>query len=483
MRKLCLILALFFISTLADTNLKCPPNSEIDFSGKCACLEGYYGNSADDCKQCPENTNSLKGQGLSYNTGPGINVSACKYCQKFYFVSKDATSDSAATCSKCENNSIAGIQQSYARKESEACDSCDEGYYWNTSDGKKVCKSCGDNGSTPSDPKNSGVDASQCNICTFNYYMTKSADKDAGKSAECVQCPPFSQSAKQSFVGSIENCRCFDRNAEELSSTVSSCQCKQGYAGEVAKNSSKDTIGCQIACGTNASYKDGKCTCNKGYYGKDASYGQTCQKCPDFAISTPCVGTDTCNTGKYGDVKQCYACIENYYGIEKAGGFGDDAHGAKCVPCPKNSYLSEGSLGWCQCFDKNASDLNWSVTECKCKYGYTGNVATSKDGPGCVKESDEPESTEKGDNNSGSSNSNNNSQSNGSNGNSGSSNNNNTNSGTSGNNNNNNSNNNNNNSGSTENKDKAQESQNADVKTSSKQLQVLAFMILFAILI
>ncbi|KAL4482865.1 hypothetical protein ABPG74_018891 [Tetrahymena malaccensis] len=365
------------------------------------------------------------------------------------------------------------------------CD-CKSGYFFIIVDGQKVCQPCGSDGAAVTERFKVGKDASFCNTCQRDYFMTKAADQASKTPAQCSKCPDNAWSPVQTEVGTIDICRCYDSNAEKLSDTVQTCACKKGYTGNVS-GSFKEPSGCQTACAENASKHDGGCACNEGYYGKDASYGGKCEQCPQFTISNKCNSKGDCNTGDNGDIRSCNRCIENYFISEIAGGYGDSKHAATCTPCIENAYNERGAGYFCKCFDKNAESLGWGSKKCECKYGYTGNVATSMDGPGCVKEESSGNNSNSGssgsnNNNSGSSSSNNNnSGSSGSNGNSGSSGNN-SNSGSSSSNNNN-SGSSNNNQNSEKNDNKPSESQSVNAYTSSKILQILAYMMLLSILI
>ncbi|EAR96793.1 immobilization antigen (macronuclear) [Tetrahymena thermophila SB210] len=476
MKKQLIVFALLGIFALAEE--QCPENSFLK-DDKCVCKAGYYSESADKCLKCPDNTTSFPG--LYYNTYPEATAGDCRKCQNNYYVTGKATKEKSATCSKCPDHSINRRQLEDVQTEAEACTECEYGYYWDNSSGKRVCSPCGSEGAIPADKEQTGKNPSFCNNCQAGYFMTKAADEKAGTAAQCSKCPEYSGSTIQTDVGSIANCSCEDRLAEKLSESVQTCKCKAGYAGQVSNSSA--VSGCEVACAENASKYDGKCACKKGYYGINAAYGGKCEKCPELTISNQCHRGD-CNTGEErGKITSCNSCIENYYIVEFAGGFGPDAKAATCKACPENSYNEEGGHGFCKCFDKYADSLNYSSTKCECKYGYTGNVATTKDGTGCVKEGSSNSGSSGSNSNSGSSgNSSSNSGSSGnSNNNSGTSGNGSSNSGSSGNNNNSGSSINNENSGK---KDKeTSESQSINVNTNSANLQILALMMQLAILI
>ncbi|EAR96785.1 immobilization antigen (macronuclear) [Tetrahymena thermophila SB210] len=467
MKKQLIILALLCIFALAEE--QCPENS-ILVSEKCACKEGYYGESADNCIKCPDNTSSTSG--LYYNTFAGATAAVCKKCQNNFYVTVKATKDKPATCSKCPEHSLTTRQDEDVRSEEDACYECEKGYYWNNSSGKRICLPCGSEGANPFDYEKIGKDASFCNSCQSGYFMTKAADSKTGQPAQCQKCPENSYTPVQQSVGSIETCRCYDSYASKLSDTITTCTCQPGYAGQVAN--SFGVKGCETACADNASKYDGKCACNKGYYGVNAAYGGKCSKCPEFTISNQCLKGD-CNTGEKGFITSCNRCIENYFVYDLAGGYGPEAKAATCKPCPENSYNNEGSPSFCTCFDKYAEYLSYSVNKCECKYGYTGNVATTKDGAGCVKE---------GSSSSGSSGSNSNSGSSGnSNNNSGSSDNSSSNSGSSGNNINSGSSGNNSNQNSEKQDKETSQPSSINTYSNSANLQILALMMLLAILI
>ncbi|KAL4494170.1 hypothetical protein ABPG73_018689 [Tetrahymena malaccensis] len=61
------------------------------------------------------------------------------------------------------------------------------------------------------------------------------------------------------------------------------------------------------------------------------------------------------------------------------------ASAAQCQACPANSYsLLSVSPGYdCQCYDQYAIPLSDTQTQCICKNGYSGNVATSLGSLGC----------------------------------------------------------------------------------------------------
>ncbi|EAR96791.1 animal growth factor-like EGF protein (macronuclear) [Tetrahymena thermophila SB210] len=436
MKKQFIILALLGILALAQK--ECPENSFLK-SDNCVCKEGYYGVSADKCVQCPDNTTSFPG--LYYNTYDKATAADCKKCQYNYYVTGKATKEQPATCAKCPEHSMTTIHTNGedVKTEAQACLECEDGYYWNNKDGKKVCLPCGSEGAVPFDKQKAGKDASFCNSCKETYFMTKAADSATGQPAQCSKCPEKSYSSVQTDVGSVASCSCVDRLADKLSDTVTTCVCKAGYTGITSNDYSKS--GCEPACADNASKYDGRCACNKGYYGQKAQYGDKCEKCPELTLSNQCHG---CNTGDKASIRSCYQCIENYFVEETADGYGSNAHAAKCKACPENSYNEEGGMGFCKCFDQYAERLNYVDNVCKCKYGYTGKVATTKGGVGCVKI---------GSSSSGSSGSNSNSGSSGS------------------------------NSSSEKNDKETSESQSINVNTNSANLKILALMMLSAILI
>ncbi|KAL4472556.1 hypothetical protein ABPG74_018505 [Tetrahymena malaccensis] len=175
-------------------------------------------------------------------------------------------------------------------------------------------------------------------------------------------------------------------------------------------------------CTDNATVISGKCTCNAGFYGTSADAGQQCYKCPSNSNSSTDSNTgisvnvsacntclpgyflggkaktdapqqaatcSTCGTGAttstVGQVLQtvvnCNACLPGYYMQTLQTG----NNPAICAQCPPNSTSTQTtSIGFCQCYDSLAAPLSAQVSTCKCKDGYSGNVATQQGGAsGC----------------------------------------------------------------------------------------------------
>ncbi|KAL4481892.1 hypothetical protein ABPG74_007981 [Tetrahymena malaccensis] len=108
--------------------------------------------------------------------------------------------------------------------------------------------------------------------------------------------------------------------------------------------------------------------------------GAQCLACPNGSGNL--VGSN-----QQGDISQCSMCLENYYMISPAIQPLQQSKpsAAQCLPCPANSYNNKNSqLGFCICFDQNATPLSQQVSSCNCKDGYFGSVATSLNSPsGC----------------------------------------------------------------------------------------------------
>ncbi|EAR91301.1 transmembrane protein, putative (macronuclear) [Tetrahymena thermophila SB210] len=138
-----------------------------------------------------------------------------------------------------------------------------------------------------------------------------------------------------------------------------------------------------ITCGTNAISPDGtNCYCQHGFYGTDASQGQTCQLCPNNTTTT----SGTTNTGPSINVGACNQCISGFY-VTAVANAASPGTAVQCQQCPANSNTSSAmtALGFCTCYDPNAAPLSSSVITCTCKSGYKGTPTTTAGSPStCV---------------------------------------------------------------------------------------------------
>ncbi|KAL4474248.1 hypothetical protein ABPG72_011157 [Tetrahymena utriculariae] len=138
------------------------------------------------------------------------------------------------------------------------------------------------------------------------FYIKTAATKDS--TAVCERCPDFCYSEKPTESEGISDCKCFDRYAQPLSAAQPTCK----------------------YCATNATNINDNCICNKGFYGKDATYSKSCPQCP----------------------------TENYYLVTKASTSERSPSAAKCEKCPEFSYLESGADGFCKCFEEKAEKLD-----------------------------------------------------------------------------------------------------------------------------
>ncbi|EAR91300.1 transmembrane protein, putative (macronuclear) [Tetrahymena thermophila SB210] len=130
-----------------------------------------------------------------------------------------------------------------------------------------------------------------------------------------------------------------------------------------------------LDCATGASTQDNiTCYCAHGYYGTDASKGQTCQRCPDNSTST----SGSANTGPGINIGACNQCVNGYY-VTAVANTASSGTAVQCQQCPANSTTSSAmsTVGFCTCYDPNAAPLSSSVTTCACKSGYKGTPTTT----------------------------------------------------------------------------------------------------------
>ncbi|KAL4478479.1 hypothetical protein ABPG74_006714 [Tetrahymena malaccensis] len=384
MKKAFIVLALLAITALAQN---CPPNSVWYKKQMCACIDGYYGDSADNCIKCPNN--SWSRSGYEYNTG-GKDQRACNTCAEGYYYLGFRLGGLEADCAQCPEGSTEVERDTIGGSPSQ-CTDCIEGYYlvkYRDISARQgaVCKKCPNN-SRPQWKNFAYENESACKYCPDGFYIKQAATEDSG--AVCERCPDFSYSSSPQESEGIGACKCFDRNALPLTSKQPTCQCKPGLEGTVS-TSMYGKSDCKMACGTNAFNNDDICVCNKGFYGKDASYGKTCTKCPEGTTTSKDLFDDFA-LRKGSNVSSCDICQENYYMVAAV----SQTKSAQCEKCPEFSYLEEGSReGFCKCYDENAEKLNKQNQKCVCKQGYEGTPAKAKGEKGCTLPETKPSTNE-----------------------------------------------------------------------------------------
>ena len=316
----------------------------------CLCNHGYVSTS-NVCSACPAGKYIAPGTSVCLNCPAGTfstalgatAMSVCQQCLQGSYSNVTYAGANASTACKC--------MPGYTGMDGDYCTPCDRGTF------KSV------------------IGSSPCVACLVGHYQSATAAV-----AGCVGCPVNSTTLAGSS-SSETSCLC---NAGYGYSGPSPFVCTACTAGQYKNSTSNtDCIGCLqgtynpnsastsvkncLACPGNTTTAattsasvgftaPSDCTCNKGYEGTGP--GQAC---------TACVA------GSYQDAYATVMCIHCGYGQ-----YGTSPAAPKlssCLQCPPNTMT--------------ASDVNPSITACKCLAGYTAacdGVACSRCPPGTYKD-------------------------------------------------------------------------------------------------
>ncbi|KAL4481888.1 hypothetical protein ABPG74_007977 [Tetrahymena malaccensis] len=247
----------------------------------------------------------------------------------------------SSTCEKCLMNSTSSVPQIF-NESILSCDICLPNFYYNELQRQTyilnnyvpICIECPQGAGTSQENVNKSYQISSCNICLQNYYMSNPASESPTlNSAQCLPCPNGTVS---SGALKVDQSVC-DSCAVNYYMVVVSVSQVNDIMGEAAQ-----CLACPNGSGTLESYNVAS------------------------------------------NLFQCSMCLENYYMVNPAT-LADKPSAAQCLPCPNNSYNPKNSKqGFCTCFDQNAIPLSQSLSQCNCKNGYYGSVATSFTSPsGC----------------------------------------------------------------------------------------------------
>ncbi|KAL4505305.1 hypothetical protein ABPG72_016372 [Tetrahymena utriculariae] len=261
-----------------------------------------------------------------------------------------------------------------------------------------MCTQCpfGSSTATPSNQNggnnSSNVDVSVCNLCQVNYYMTSSAVANSpnSQSAVCSICPNGTGNTGVSQVGDSSQCNLCLANYYMISSAIlpdnSVTPAIQGVAAQCSPcPSGTGNIGpIQIAGDISQCNQ-----CQYNYYMVVSAIQLSINSQPQAAqcIACPTGSGNIQKPSNIGDLSQCNICLANYQmtAIAQPASEMIPASAAQCQACPANSFnLFSVSPGYdCQCYDKNAIPLSPTQTQCVCKNGYSGSVATALGSSGC----------------------------------------------------------------------------------------------------
>ncbi|KAL4489855.1 hypothetical protein ABPG72_022495 [Tetrahymena utriculariae] len=378
-----LVVAAFIV----QANAQCAQNAS-GTPGSCLCNLGYYGTNAEAngaCNQCPTGTlTAAPSSSAGGNTNSGADITVCSVCDKNYYMNKSAGSTAgykntpaAAICNACppgSGNSGVSVQGDVTQ-----CNICTKNYYMTalpvaanagqnivaaaatcvfcpdgssnangatsvgnvsqcntclpnfymqtaaTGSKQAICQSCPIGSGNASGPT-AVSDLSVCNICIKNYYMTATAS--TGVAAKCSPCPANSTNSGSTSISSISSCTCFDSNAVPLSSTITNCQCQNGYFGNVATVLGQLT-GCK--------------QCPKGQF---TSAGANCNICTAGSTINSDQGGCTCNDSSTGTLPwnpltNVCECQSGYYGNPSTATTKGTT--GSCISCPKGTQSTSGS--------------------------------------------------------------------------------------------------------------------------------------------
>ncbi|EAR94936.1 transmembrane protein, putative (macronuclear) [Tetrahymena thermophila SB210] len=381
-----IIFALIMAAFAVQANAQCASNAS-GSPGSCLCNQGYYGTNAESngtCNQCPTGTTTAAPSSASGgNTNSGTTIIVCSLCDVNYYMTKAAgatqgyqNTPAAALCNACPPgtgnsgassagdvsqcticlpnyymtalpvaaNPGSGINAAAATcilcpdgsgnasgvnavGNASQCNTCVANFYMSaaaTGTKQANCQAC-PIGSGNASGSSTVSDSSVCNICQKNYFMTALAS--TGVSAKCSPCPSNSYSSGSTSVNSIASCMCFDSNAVALSSTITQCQCKNGFFGKVAT-----VLGQSSGCKQ----------CPKGQF---TTAGANCNICTAGSTITTDQGGCTCNDSSTGTLPWNPAtnvceCQTGYYGNPSTATTVGTT--GSCTSCPKGTSSTSG---------------------------------------------------------------------------------------------------------------------------------------------
>ncbi|KAL4441182.1 hypothetical protein ABPG74_002132 [Tetrahymena malaccensis] len=246
---------------------------------------------------------------LPVTANPGANINAA-----------------AATCILCPDGS-GNTSGASAVGNASQCNTCIANFYMQTAAaGSKqaICLTC-PLGSGNASGTTSVSDTSVCNICLKNFYMTATAS--TGVAAKCSACPANSSSSGSTTINSISSCTCFDNNAVALSSTITKCQCKNGFYGNVA------TVKGQLT------------GCNQCPKGQFSTAGANCNICTAGSTINADQGGCTCNDSSTGTLPwngttNVCECQSGYYGNPSTATTKGTT--GSCSSCPSGTQSTSG---------------------------------------------------------------------------------------------------------------------------------------------
>ncbi|KAL4481704.1 hypothetical protein ABPG74_007793 [Tetrahymena malaccensis] len=263
-------------------------------------------------------------------------------------------------------------QYSFYQSEFNYC-VCNSGYFMN---GNQQCYKCPLN-STPS-IQSATQSLLSCNTCLPNYYYSnfitiQALDLEVSI-PNCIQCPQGTGTSNQNFQ--IQSCNIclpnqYMMNTSTLLPSPSPAQCSPCPTGTISKGATQVDKSVCNSCEVNNYMIESSRSPTQMI--SDQGSAAICIKCPSGSGNL--VGPS-----QKGDISQCSICLNDYYmqspSIKSSNGVEPSA--AVCLPCPANSYSQINfQVGFCTCFDKNASPLSSETASCNCKNGYQGIVATS----------------------------------------------------------------------------------------------------------
>ncbi|EAR98925.1 immobilization antigen (macronuclear) [Tetrahymena thermophila SB210] len=323
-------------------------SSNVDVSVCNICQINYYMASS----AVSNSPNSLSAVCTICPSGTGNNgvsqvgdQSQCNLCLANYYMTSSAVQPDnsaipavqgvAAQCSPCPSGT-GNIGPILTVGDISQCNQCLNNYYMvaqavqlsiNNQAQAAQCMACPTGSGNIQKPSIVG-DVSQCNICLANYQMTAIAqpatEMTPASAAQCQACPGNSYSLLSVSPG--YDCQCYDQNAIPLSSTQTSCVCKNGFSGNVA--TSLGSTGCK--------------KCDSGQF---STAGSACVACTAGSSINLDQGSCSCNDNSTGTTQwspntNICQCQAGYYG--NAAAAAPNTTGS-CTLCPTNTSSKAGS--------------------------------------------------------------------------------------------------------------------------------------------
>lgn len=446
-------------ATSAATCRACPAHSLVpQGSGTqlsdCVCVSGYAGHDGGPCEACAP--------GYYKDNSEALDPTQCLACPAdTYSTTQAATSSSV--CLACMADSSAPVGSSSLadcicdagfRRDADTCVACAAGTVQDGTDDSRcvtcaagsyevqhtVCEPCAAHSNSPP-----GATACTCNAGYEDRGGTCTAC-DAGTYAPSQNstCQPCAPSTWTASLASLSCAACPEHSGSTVtgSTSVQSCVCAAGYAGEAGEcticaagtfhaagtttctscgadtYSGADGATACLACGADASAGSGAtaCTCDPGYTpsglgcvpcaagtAKATAGNATCAACAPGSFSGAAATACTpCALNTYQDAAgadACLACPQNSVSpsgsdaladCECVAGFGFD--GGACVACPHGEYKTTTGNEACQaCAAGNYTESTGATTADSCLLcGHDSYVADGQCVP-CVANSESPE--------------------------------------------------------------------------------------------